>query len=159
MSASVISEKSLIPIVVAINISSGGVPKRPVDSVRVTLNGMEGDGHDHPKHIKPIRAISLIDDEIIETLKQEGYPVAPGAMGENVTVRNLSVQRLSPGTRLAFSGGVVIGLSEPRKPCFVLDAIHPALEKETVGRIGYMAFVITEGVMKVGETICIQERY
>ena len=144
------------PIVVAVNISPGGVPKRPIDSACVTINGIEGDGHAHPKHIKPIRAISLIDEEIIETLRQEGYPVFPGSMGENITVRNLSVQRLTPGTRLSFSGGVVIELSEPRKPCFVLGAIHPALEKETVGRIGYMALVITEGVMRVGETICIQ---
>ncbi len=146
------------PIVVAINISPGGVPKKPVDSARVTRQGIEGDGHAHPKHIKPIRALSLIDEEIIETLRQEGYPVFPGAMGENITVRHLAIQRLLPGTRLSFSGGTVIELSEPRKPCFVLEAIHPALEKETVGRIGYMALVITEGVMKVGETICIQER-
>lgn len=131
----------------------------PVDFVRVTINGLERDGHAHPKHIKPTRALSLMDEEIINTLRQEGYPVFPGTLGENITVRNLSIQDLTPGTRLVFSGGVVIELSELRKPCFVLGAIHPALEKETVGRIGYMARVITEGVMKVGETICISERY
>jgi MOSC domain-containing protein YiiM len=147
------------PIVVAMSISVGGVPKLPVTSIRVTLNGMEGDGHAHPKHIKPTRAVSLMDAEIIETLHDEGYPVFPGTMGENITVKNLCLQQLLPGTRLAFSGGVVIELSELRKPCFVLGAIHPALEKETVGRIGYMATVITEGIMKVGETISIQEPY
>ncbi len=148
-----------IPIIVAINISSGGVPKKPVDFARVTCNGLEGDGHAHIKHIKPIRALSLMDEEMIETLRQEGYPVFSGTMGENITVRNLSVQQLPPGTRLSFSGGVVIELVELRKPCFVLGAIHPALEKETVGRIGYMARVITEGMIKTGETICIQARY
>ncbi len=129
----------------------------PLDSARVTIAGLEGDGHAHPKHIKPIRAVSLIDEEIIETLRNEGYEVYPGAMGENLTVRHLHVQQLPPGTRLSFSGGVVIELSELRKPCFVLGPIHPALEKETVGRIGYLASVITEGMIKVGETICIPE--
>jgi MOSC domain-containing protein YiiM len=157
MSTHLINENKL-PIVIAINISAGGVPKIPIDSARVTKNGIEGDGHAHVKHIKPTRALSLIDEEIIETLRQEGYPVYPGALGENITVRNLSVQSLMPGVRLSFSGGVVIELSEIRKPCFVLGPIHPALEKETVGRIGYMALVITEGIMKVGETICILER-
>ena len=143
----------------AMSISPGGIPKTPVAFARVTINGIEGDGHAHTKHIKPTRALSLIDEEIIEILRQEGYPVFPGTMGENITVRHLNIQHLESGTRLVFSGGVVIELSELRKPCFVLGPIHPALEKETIGRIGYMASVITEGVMQVGETICIPALY
>ncbi len=148
-------ESAPIPTVVSLNISPGGVPKRSVDQARVTLDGLEGDGRDHPKHIKPTRAVSLLDYEIIETLRQEGYSVGPGVLGENLSVRHLNVQSLMPGTRLTFAGGVVIELVEPRKPCFVLGAIDPALEKETVGRIGYMARVITEGVIRAGETISV----
>ncbi len=141
------------PIVVAISLSGGGIPKRAVLEARVTVDGLEGDGHAHAKHIKPTRAISLLDEEILETLQQEGYPVAPGVLGENITVRHLHVQGLMPGTRLTFSGGVVIELVEIRKPCFVLKEIHPALETETIGRIGYMARVIKEGVLHPGEQI------
>ncbi len=144
-----------IPIIVSLNISSGGVPKHPVDSAHLTIDGLSGDGRDHAKHIKPTRAISLLDEETITTLCQEGYPVGPGVLGENITVRHLGVQGLSPGRQLTLSGGVVLELVEPRKPCFVLGAIHPALEKETVGRIGYMARVVTEGIIHVGETISL----
>ncbi len=144
-----------IPIVVSINLSAGGVPKHSVNEATVTFDGLVGDGHAHAKHIKPTRALSLLDDEILETLRQEGYPVAPGVLGENITVRSLHVQSLTPGTMLTFSGGVVIELVEPRKPCFVLKEIHEALEKETIGRIGYMARVIKEGVLHPGEQIAL----
>jgi MOSC domain-containing protein YiiM len=148
-----VKECVLAPIIVSLNISPGGVPKRPVESVHVTENGLEGDGRDHAKHIKPTRAVSLLDEEILEQLRQEGYPVEPGTLGENITVRHLALQSLLPGVQLAFSGGVVIELVEPRKPCFVLGAIHSDLEKQTVGRIGYMARVLTEGTLHTGETI------
>ena len=141
------------PIVIAVNISPGGIPKRSIDVAHITEDGIVGDQHEHPKHIKPTRALSLLDSEILEKLTQEGYEVSPGALGENITVRHLQIQNLAPKTRLSFSGGVVIELVEPRKPCFVLGAIHPALEKETIGRIGYMALVVTEGTMRAGETI------
>jgi MOSC domain-containing protein YiiM len=142
-------------IVVSINISSGGVPKYAVNEAQVTIDGLVGDGHAHAKHIKPTRALSLLDEEILETLRHEGYPVAPGVLGENITVRSLHVQGLTPGAILTFSGGVVIELVEPRKPCFVLKEIHEALEKETIGRIGYMARVIKEGTLHTGEQISV----
>lgn len=143
----------LFPFVSSIHCSPGGIPKLPVDRVHVTLAGLEGDGRAHAKHLTPSRAVSLLDEEIIEALRREGYPVGPGVMGENLTVRHLYLQRLAPGTSLSFSGGVEIELTEPRKPCFVLDAIHPALQKGVIGRIGYLARVIREGVLRVGERI------
>ncbi len=146
----------LLALVSAIHCSPGGIPKHPVKQVRVTVTGLRGDGHAHAKHWREDRALSLLDEEIIEALRREGYPVGPGILGENLTVRHLHVQRLTPGTRLSFSGGVMIELTEPRKPCYVLDAIHPALQKETVGRIGYMARVIREGVLEAGERIEVE---
>lgn len=143
------------PTVIAVNISQGGIPKLPVDRARVTLARIEGDGRDHAKHDRPDRAVSLIDDELLAQLRAEGYPVTPGAMGENLTVRGLDVQSLPPGTRLRFSGGVEIALTEARKPCFVLDAIDPALKDAVVGRCGYLARVTVEGEIGPGETITI----
>ena len=148
-------EQKPIPRVVSVNLSPGGVPKCAVNEAQVTTDGLVGDGHAHAKHIKPTRAISLLDEEIIVSLRTEQYPVAPGVLGENITVRDLHVQGLSPGTRLCFSGGVVMELVEPRKPCFVLNAVHPALEKETIGRIGYMARVLSDGIIRPGESITV----
>ena len=143
--------------VLSVNVSLGGIPKLPVQSCSVSVNGLEGDGRDHPKHINPDRAVSLIDQEILQQLMSEGYDVCPGAVGENLTVEELDVQSLHPGDRLEFSGGVEIELVESRKPCFVLDPLGENLKTVIVGRCGYLARVITEGTFSPGETITVNK--
>lgn len=143
--------------ITAVCLSPGGIPKLPVDCARVTVDGLEGDGRNHAKHVKPERAISLQDVELLDDLRAEGYDVSPGAIGENLTVRDLNVQGLSVGTRLRLSGGVVLELTEPRKPCFVLDSIDPKLKDDVIDRCGYMARVVTEGEVRPGETIEVEE--
>jgi MOSC domain-containing protein YiiM len=56
---------------------------------------------------------------------------------------------------LHFSGGVVIELTEARKPCFVLDPLGVTLKKDIVGRCGYLAKVLTEGTFTIGDTIVV----
>lgn len=144
------------PIILAVCVSPGGIPKLPVDCARVTVAGLEGDGRDHAKHSKPERAVSIQDVELLDDLRTEGYDVSPGAIGENLTVRGLNVQNLEPGTRLHLSGGVVVELTAPRKPCFVLDSIDPKLKEDIIDRCGYMARVVTEGEVRPGETIEVE---
>jgi len=141
------------PAVVSINISPGGIPKSPVSSVHVTQMGLVGDGHNHEKHKSPLQAVCLEDWELIEELKKEGFPLRCGAIGENLTVHNLRVQNLPVGTVLEFSRGVVLELTKPRNPCYVLDAIDPRLQSAIAGRCGFYARVMKEGKLQVGETI------
>lgn len=138
--------------VVAVCVSAGGIPKRPVKESYVDARGLEGDFHAHEKHNRPDRAISIFDWEILEDLVAEGYSLRPGTAGENVTVRGLRVQRLSPGDLLEV-GHVLLCLEEPRKPCYVLDGIDPRLKKVIVGRCGYMASVLRPGTIRPGMTI------
>jgi kynurenine formamidase len=50
-----------------INLSPGGVPKRPVPTARVTRAGIEGDAHRHAEqHGGPDRALCLFSLEQIE---------------------------------------------------------------------------------------------
>lgn len=142
--------------VVSINISKGGIPKNPVASAYIKEGGLEGDGHNHEKHYRPIQAVSLQDVEKLDELRAEGYPLYPGATGENVTVSGLNINELPLGTRLEFSGGVVIELSKVRQPCYVLDSINPRLKEDILGRCGYYAKVIIPGQLSVGETIQIK---
>ena len=144
--------------VVAVCISSGGVPKHPVDSAEATRDGLAGDGHDHEKHCRPDRAVSIQDLELLEELEAEGYAVGPGVMGENLTVRGLSVQQLSPGDRLVIEDGPVLELVGPRKPCFVLDVIDPQLQYAVVGRCGFMARVQRPGRLYAGQRIAVETR-
>lgn len=141
--------------IISINVSPGGIPKLPVAQAYIGTASLEGDGRAHVKHAVPDRAVSLIDDEILQQLIDEGYAVYPGAMGENLTLRNVHVQQLSPGTRLCLGETVVIELVEPRKPCFVLDAIHPRLMKVVDGRCGYLARVLREGTIHTGAHVAV----
>ena len=141
--------------VVAVCVSPGGIPKLPQAWCEVGPDGLVGDGHEHDKHVKPERAVSLLDLELIEGLRREGYPLGTGSTGENVVLRGFGVQSLAPGTRLRFSGGVVLELTAPRKPCFILDAIHPKLKEDIVGRCGYMARVVTGGTIRAGDEVSV----
>lgn len=143
--------------ILSVNISKGGIPKRPVELCAVTLEGLVGDKHDHEKHNSQDRAVSLMDQEILLQLIDEGYSLYPGAIGENLTVEELHVQSLEPGDRLSFSGGVELELVEARKPCFVLDSLGENLKIDIVGRSGYMARVVTEGTFERGETISVSK--
>lgn len=142
-------------VVLAVNTSTGGIPKHPVQVAQVVPAGLQGDLHDHAKHDKPERAITLMDVELLEELSGEGYDLAPGTIGENITVRHLDVQGLAAGDMLHFSGGVELELVEPRRPCFVLDSIDETLKTAIVGRCGFLARVERTGELRPGESITV----
>ena len=150
--------RKVTPRILSLNISSGGIPKTPVDIARVTSEGLAGDSHDHDKHNGPFVALSLLDIEDYEDLQAEGYDVFPGATGENITCQYLSIDDLQIGDRLRFEGGVEVELTKKRKPCFVLDAIDPRLKEVIVDRCGFLAKVIIEGDVRAGETIEVMEK-
>ena len=143
-----------LPSVVAICISTGGIPKRPqMGEIFIFRQGLQGDGHHHEKHRRTEQAICLPDWELLAELKREGFPVGIGTIGENLTVKDLHVQKMSPGMVLKFTGGVILELTKERRPCYVLDSIHPRLKEAIVGRCGYYARVLKEGILSSGESM------
>jgi MOSC domain-containing protein YiiM len=146
------------PRVISINISQGGIPKLPLPQVQLIESGLQDDLHNHEKHNSPMQAVSLIDMEDLDDLRAKGYPVYPGATGENLTVRGLSVDELHIGDRLKFSGGAELELTKARQPCYVLDAIDPQLKTAIKGRCGFLAKVIRTGEIYVDETIEVVAR-
>src|SRR3712207_3923787 len=88
-------------VVHQINVSNGGVPKLPVPEAAVTVDGVGGDRQrDLRVHGGPFRAVCLFSLEVIERLRAEGHPIAPGTVGENVTVGGLDWTLVRPGVRL-----------------------------------------------------------
>jgi MOSC domain-containing protein YiiM len=145
------------PFVLSVNISPGGIPKRPIPSAEARKDGLEGDGRNHAKHVRPDRAVSLWDYEMLRQIAAEGFEsLSPGAAGENLTVKNLNLHAMSPGTLLKI-GDAILKLEMPRKPCYVLDAIDPRLKEVVVGRLGFLAAVVHEGTIQPGMPVEVLE--
>jgi MOSC domain-containing protein YiiM len=142
--------------VLSVNTSGGGIPKRSIPVAVVSESGLAGDLHDHEKHNTPLQAVSIIDIEDLDDLRDEGFDVGPGATGENLTVSGLSVDDLDLGDRLELSGGVLLELTKKRKPCYVLDAIDPRLKEVIVDRCGFYARVVRPGTLRPGESIAVR---
>ncbi len=141
------------PHVVSINISKGGVPKLPIDSVNIIEKGLIGDEHNHEKHYRLTQAVCIQDVERLHELCAKGYPLKPGTAGENLTVRGLNVNALPVSTVLEFSGGVVLEITRSRPTCYVMDQIHPKLKEDATNCHGMYARVLKEGILNNGETI------
>ena len=105
--------------IVQINVSPGGVPKRPVARARVTRLGIEGDGHRNTAHHGgPDRALCLFSVEQIEALQAEGHPVEPGALGENLTLAGLDWAEVQPDDCFGLGEEVLVQITRFTRPCF-----------------------------------------
>ncbi|HKZ77414.1 MAG TPA: MOSC domain-containing protein [Pyrinomonadaceae bacterium] len=101
-----------------LNTSPGGVPKLAVREAMVSETGMDGDSHRFPEiHGGPERALCLFSLERILELQDEGHPIFPGAVGENVTISGLGWNTVVPGIRLMLGQDVVVGVVKYTSPC------------------------------------------
>jgi MOSC domain-containing protein YiiM len=156
--------------VLQINISRGGVPKRPVAESVATPLGLEGDVCSHREiHGGPRQAVLLIAAEAVEELIARGYPLFFGALGENFTTRGLDRRSLRLGQRFRL-GGAVIELTKTRAPCSTLDVYGVSLGREIYdqavksgdftsprwGLSGFYAAVVQPGPVHVGDPISLE---
>ncbi len=112
-----------VVVQVSVSVSRGGLPKLPVDVIRVGRTGIEGDGHRHRKiHGGPERAVCLYSLEVIRALVVEGHPIHPGSAGENVTVSGLSWDLVVPGATLALGDEVLLAVASYTAPCKTIAA-------------------------------------
>jgi MOSC domain-containing protein YiiM len=102
---------------VQVNVSDGGVPKRPVEGAALTALGVEGDRQrDSKHHGRPFQAVCLWSADVIEELSAAGHSVGPGCAGENLTLRGVNWRSLRPGA-LVRLGEALVELSFPAVPC------------------------------------------
>jgi MOSC domain-containing protein YiiM len=121
--------------IIQVNISPGGLPKTPIELGFITALGIEGDLHNHPQfHGGPRKAILIIASEVIEELQSRGYPVFPGALGENLTTRGFDVRDVRIGDTIR-AGGAMLEVTAARVPCFQLDVYGPAIKQEIYDKL------------------------
>ena len=156
-----------------INISLGGVPKHPIPHANVHPLGLEGDGHAHPHiHGGPNQALLLITSEAIEELRSQGFPVYPGALGENVTTEGIDRRHMRTGQRYRL-GDVIIELTKVRAPCTQLDGYGAGIQQAMYNKVavkagetttptwgisGFYAAVVQGGMIGIGAPIVLLEQ-
>ena len=76
-----------------IYISNGGVPKENVSTVKVHFEGIVGDNQfDKKHHGGPLRAVCVLENELLVKLKSEGHPIQGGTTGENLLVEGFNLE-------------------------------------------------------------------
>lgn len=115
--------------IVQINVSPGGVPKRPVPDAELTPLGIRGDSWAHPQiHGGADKAVLLITSEGIDELVAQGYQLFPGALGENLTTTGLDRRQMRIGQRYRI-GQALMEIATMRAPCTTLDVYGPSIKQ------------------------------
>ena len=81
-----------------------GLPKSAVPELMVTATGAEGDFNRYRREQLAgdrDQALLLMTGDLLDTLGGEGWPVAPGDVGENLTLGGIPESALAPGVRLS----------------------------------------------------------
>ena len=143
-----------------INVSDGGVPKRPLHKAEINTLGLVGDNHNDKRyHGGPKRAVSLYSLERILALQAEGHPIYPGSTGENITVSGLDWARAVPGVCLQLGDEVEIEIKSYATPCRnIVASFHDGnmnriSAKKYPGWARVYAAVITEGHVRIGDSV------
>jgi MOSC domain-containing protein YiiM len=156
-------------LIVQVSTSPGGMPNRAVLEGDLTTEGFVGDGWNNPKHHGgPMQAVLLLGLEVIEELKQSGFPVFPGAMGENLTTQGIRYADLRAGQRVQ-AGEALLELTKIRTPCFKLDVYGDGIQKQVYdaavnrgdpaspcwARSGFYARVLQPGKVRAQDIITV----
>ncbi len=118
----------------------------------VTDFGLEGDRHAG----RPQRQVSILNAETVAELAARGMPVAPGVLGENITVEGMPVMDLHEGARLKI-GEAELEITGDRPACKEMLDVHEDALRAMVGRSGKMARVVRGGVVRPGDPIEVIE--
>ena len=165
-------------VVIAVSLSRGHTfSKENALGVRLIAGiGVEGDAHsgETVKHRSRVaqnpdqpnlRQVHLMHTELFDELKEKGFEVAPGDMGENVTTRGLDLLGLPTGTKLHLGENAVIEVTGLRNPCSQIDNFQPGLLKavldkgeggEVIRKAGIMAVVLAGGEVFPGDPIRVE---
>lgn len=137
--------------------------------------GVEGDAHagvtvKHRSRVavdptQPnLRQVHLVQSETLAELRDKGFAVEPGTIGENVLTEGVDLLALPTGTVLRLGGEATVELTGLRNPCAQLDTYQrgltaAVLDRDAQGNLirkaGVMAVVLAGGTVTPGDTITV----
>ncbi len=151
--------------------------KPPQERIRLLAGlGVEGDAHvgktvQHRSRVKRdpsqpnLRQVHLIHAELHQELREAGFDVSAGQMGENITTRGIALLGLPTGTRLHLGKTAIVEVTGLRNPCVQLDHVQTGLMAAVVARdehgalirkAGIMALVVVGGEVRPGDPILVE---
>ena len=133
-------------------------------------HGVEGDAHAgeyvrhrylarrHPR-LPNLRQVHLIPSELFATVREAGYDIGPGQLGENITTAGLDLEKMPLGTRIELGPTAVIELTGLRTPCVPIDRFRTGLKRQVLSsartdpafRCGVLGVVRAGGRVAAGD--------
>jgi len=166
------------PTVVAVSRRRGhAVSKHLQLAIRLLAGlGVQGDAHcgetvQHRSRVRQnpdqpnLRQVHLIHGELHDELREAGFDVGPGEMGENVTTRGINLLALPRGARLHLGADAVVQVTGLRNPCSQLDGLQQGLmaatldrdpDGELVRKAGVMGIVLEGGTVRPGDLVSVE---
>lgn len=95
------------------------------------------------------RQVHLIGAELLDELGAQGFAVAAGELGENVTTRGVDLLALPERSLLRLGGQAEVELTGLRNPCAQINDFRPGLLPAVLGRDPAGRVVRRAGVMGV----------
>ena len=147
--------------VLAVSRSAGHTfsKKRALFVMLIAGLGVEGDAHAGAtvKHrsrvaVDPsqpnLRQVHLVHAELFDELRQKGFAIGPGDIGENITTEGIDLLALPTGALITI-GTAVIEVTGLRNPCIQLDRFRPGLTRAVLGRDAAGKLVRKAGIMGI----------
>lgn len=108
-------------------------------------HGVEGDAHaghfiQHRYQARQMpempnnRQVHLIQSELFDEVKEKGFVLGPGDLGENITTRGFDLTGLPLGTLLHLGDTAVVELTGLRTPCGYIDKFQKGLKRAMIVR-------------------------
>lgn len=137
--------------------------------------GVEGDAHrgvtvQHRSRVRAdptqpnLRQVHLIQGELFNDLAAQGFEVAPGVLGENVTTRGIDLLALPRRTVLRLGAEATVEVTGLRNPCRQIEIFQTGLLKAVLDRAadgtlirksGIMGIVLVGGEVRPGDAITV----
>ncbi len=135
--------------------------------------GVEGDAHmgETVKHRSRVakdptqpnlRQVHLMHSELFVELREKGFEVSPGQMGENITTQGIDLLELPRDTVLSIGETAKVQVTGLRNPCKQIDSIKPGLmnavldrdeDGNLVRKAGIMGVVLVGGEVRAGDNV------
>lgn len=150
--------------------------KRTLDSITLVAGlGVEGDVHAggtvrHRSRVAKdpqqpnLRQVHLVATETLAALAAQGFDVAPGTIGENITTAGIDLFALPTGSLVRLGADALVAVTGLRNPCRQLDDVAPGLmaallDRDRTGQLvrkaGVMGVVVQGGEVRTGAPIAV----